>query len=238
MAATARGSGTAAGVLVSYLESIGVEVIFGIAGVHNLAIFDALRTSSIRTIVTRHEQSAAYGADGYARVTGKLGVCIVTTGPGVANTAAAIGEARASRSPVLEIATQIDSRALAGKSGRGSLHESPDQLALMGAVTVSASRARTASEIVPAIARAVRAAFSGRRGPVFVEIPYDLLEQQLPKAATSPRLPLPRKAPDDATITKAVSLLSRARRPVIWAGGGVIASGGSDALVQVAEALD
>ncbi|MGH2728936.1 MAG: thiamine pyrophosphate-binding protein, partial [Actinomycetota bacterium] len=94
---------TGADAAVAQLAALGVEVVFGIPGVHNLSLFDALRRSTIRTIVVRHEQTAGYAADGYARATGKLGVCVTTTGPGAANTAAAMGEARASRSPVLHI---------------------------------------------------------------------------------------------------------------------------------------
>src|ERR671919_1379265 len=131
---------TGADAAVEQLEAFGVEVVFGIPGVHNLALFDALRRSSIRTIVVRHEQTAGYAADGYARATGKLGVCITTTGPGAANTAGAMGEARASRSPVLHISTQVETRILDGKTGRFSLHESPQQVELMGAVCNWAAR--------------------------------------------------------------------------------------------------
>src|SRR5439155_20340416 len=99
-----KGSGaTGARALADQLEALGVEVVFGIPGVHNLAIFDALERSPIRTVVVRHEQTAVYAADGYARATGRLGVAVTTTGPGAANTAAAMGEAHASRSPVLHI---------------------------------------------------------------------------------------------------------------------------------------
>src|SRR5438067_888497 len=133
--------------LVAQLEELGVEVVFGIPGVHNLAIFDALRRARIRTIVVRHEQTACYAADGYARATGRLGVCVTTTGPGAANAAAAMGEARASRSPVLHISTQVDSRILEGKTGRFSLHESPQQVELMSSVCQWAARVSRAEAI-------------------------------------------------------------------------------------------
>ena len=89
------------------LERAGVKVVFGLPGVHNLAAWEALRRSSIRLIGVRHEQAAAYAADGYARATGEVGVALVTTGPGAANTLAATGEAWASRSPIVVIATDI-----------------------------------------------------------------------------------------------------------------------------------
>ncbi len=238
MVAARKSTVPAADAIVSQLEALGVEVVFGIPGVHNLAIFDSLRRSKIRTIVTRHEQASAYAADGYARATGRLGVCISTTGPGVANTAAAMGEARASRSPVLHIGTQLDVRTLSGKSGRGALHENPDQLALMGAVTVSASRAHTVTEIEPTIARAIRAALSGRRGPVFVEIPFDLLSEAVTPPPRLPPKPASPKRPEEAALKKAASVLNRARRPVVWAGGGVHSAEAWNELVSVAESLD
>ena len=104
---------TGAQVIVDELERAGVEVCFGLPGVHNLALWEALRSSSIRLVGVRHEQAAAYAADGYARATGRLGVALTTTGPGAANTLGAVGEAWASRSPILVIATDIPSSAAA-----------------------------------------------------------------------------------------------------------------------------
>ena len=98
---------TGAQFIVSELERAGVSVCFGLPGVHNLALWAALRESSIRLVGVRHEQAAAYAADGYARATGNVGVALVTTGPGAANTLGATGEAWASRSPVVVIATDI-----------------------------------------------------------------------------------------------------------------------------------
>src|SRR4051795_11144402 len=98
---------TGAQLLVQGLEAAGVDVVFGLPGVHNLPIWDALRESPIRLVGVRHEQTAVYAADGYARATGRLGVALVTTGPGAANTLGATGEAMAASSPVLVIATDI-----------------------------------------------------------------------------------------------------------------------------------
>ena len=93
--------------LVDALSELGVELVFGLPGVHNLAIWKALAVSPIRLVSVRHEQTAAYAADGYSRATGKLGVALVTTGPGAANTLGGTGEAMASGSPLLVIATDI-----------------------------------------------------------------------------------------------------------------------------------
>ena len=110
---------TGARLIVDLLERRGVELCFGLPGVHNLALWEALRDSPIRLVGVRHEQAAAYAADGYARATGRLGVALTTTGPGAANTLAGVGEAWAARSPVLVIATDIPSTpAAAGRLPR------------------------------------------------------------------------------------------------------------------------
>jgi len=223
--------------LVEQLEILGVEVVFGIPGVHNLAIFDALRSSRIRTIGVRHEQAAAYAADGYARTTGSLGVCITTTGPGAANTAAAMGEARAARSPVLHLSTQSETRILSGKTGRFSLHSSPQQRDLMAAVTRWAASVARAEAIPTMVARAAIEAFAGRRGPVFLEIPFDLLSQPVRWKPADPVTP-PSGGPDPAQVERGAALLAAARKPLIWAGGGAISGGAAPILLEVAEQLD
>ena len=216
-----------------------MQVVFGIPGVHNLPIFNALSASkTIRTVVVRHEQTAGYAADGYARATGMLGVCITTTGPGAANTAAAMGEARMARSPVLHISTQLDTRSLEGRSGRFQLHESPDQLELMRSVTRWAGRVQREDALSQMVLRAAKEAFNGRRGPVFLEIPFDLLSAEVRKPdVRAARLFVP-MIPVGGPIARAADRLQRAKSPVVWAGGGVISSGASEELVAVAEMLD
>ena len=133
---------TGAAVIVAALEDAGVEVCFGLPGVHNLALWEALRHSPIRLVGVRHEQAAAYAADGYARATGRLGVAITTTGPGAANTLGAVGEAWASRSPVLVIATDIPTTLRREGVYRGVLHETENQADLFGPVVVMATPSR------------------------------------------------------------------------------------------------
>src|ERR1700748_3058626 len=130
----ASGAIGAAG-LVRSLEQLRVELVFGLPGVHNLPIWKALAESSIRLIGVRHEQAAVYAADGYARATGRLGVAVVTTGPGAANTLGATGEAMASGSPVLVIATDIPAAIRRPDTYRGSLHETRDQTSVFVPVT-------------------------------------------------------------------------------------------------------
>src|ERR1044071_3471811 len=117
---------TGAQFLVQQLADHDVEVVFGLPGVHNLALWEALRDSSIRLVGVRHEQTAAYAADGYARATGRPGVAVVTTGPGAANAVAATGEAWACGSPVVVVATDIPSSLRHAGVHRGVLHETTD----------------------------------------------------------------------------------------------------------------
>src|SRR4051794_32631759 len=138
---------TGAEVIVSLLEDAGVDVCFGLPGVHNLALWEALRASPIRLVGVRHEQTAAYAADGYARATGRLGVALTTTGPGAANTLGAVGEAWASRSPVLVIATDIPSTLRRGGAYRGVLHETDGQAAMFVPVVKSAHVVRDAGDL-------------------------------------------------------------------------------------------
>ena len=152
---------TGAHLIVDLLEERGVEVCFGLPGVHNLALWEALRDSPIRLIGVRHEQAAAYAADGYARATGKLGVAITTTGPGAANTLGAVGEAWAARSPMLVIATDIPSTLRRPDTYRGVLHETTDQAAMFAPVVKGAHRAATAGEVE----FAARAALARRADP-------------------------------------------------------------------------
>src|SRR5205809_1905006 len=141
---------TGAEFLVQLLSERDVEVVFGLPGVHNLALWEALRDSPIRLVGVRHEQTAAYAADGYARATGRLGVALTTTGPGAANTLGAVGEAWASRSPVLVVATDIPSGLRRPGAYRGVLHATTDQGAMFAPVVKGVHRAHEAAAVAPA----------------------------------------------------------------------------------------
>src|SRR5688500_7778800 len=146
---------TGAEAIVAQLERAEVEVCFGLPGVHNLALWEALRESPIRLVGVRHEQAAAYAADGYARATGRLGVALTTTGPGAANTLGAVGEAWAARSPVLVIATDIPTTVRRPGVYRGALHETTDQAAMFGPVVAASHVVRDAAGLRAAVAAAV-----------------------------------------------------------------------------------
>src|SRR4051794_18619883 len=166
---------TGARIVVEELERAGVEICFGLPGVHNLALWRAIGESPIRLVGVRHEQTAAYAADGYTRATGRLGVALTTTGPGAANTLGAVGEAWANRQPVLVVATDIPARLRRPGVWRGVLHEATDQAAMFEPVVKRTFRLESADEAGATIDAAARLAMAPPRRPVYVEIPTNLL---------------------------------------------------------------
>src|ERR671920_480242 len=138
---------TGADHLVAALQDLGVETVFGLPGVHNLAVWEAAAAAGLRVVGVRHEQAAVYAADGYARATGRLGVAVVTTGPGAANTLGATGEAMSSGAPVLVVATDIPSTLRRPGVYRGVLHETRDQAALFAPVTKATVVTSAAGEL-------------------------------------------------------------------------------------------
>ena len=194
---------TGADAIARALRDAGVDLAFGLPGVHNMALWPAFAAAGIRIVGSRHEQGCAYAADGYARATGRLGVALVTTGPGAANTLGAVGEAWASKSPVLVIATDIPSTQRVPGVYKGVLHETADQAALFAPVT----KVQTHD-----LAGAISLALEPSRGPVYVEVPTDRL--------TAPAEPivLRRRAMDRSGPPPLE--LGEAQRPLVWAGGG------------------
>lgn len=221
-------------VVAQALRAHGVDVVFGIPGVHNLAIYDALLDSGIRHIVARHEQGAAFMADGYARASGRIGVCLCTSGPALLNAVTSLGTAYADSVPVLCIASQIPLAGI-GKQ-KGYIHECPDQLACVRPVTSWCARADSVDAIPGVVREAFEHMLNGRPRPTAIEVPCDVLdgegEVEIPEPATRSR---PQPSVDQ--IEAAAALLSEARRPAIWAGGGAIASAAGEQLQQVAELL-
>jgi acetolactate synthase-1/2/3 large subunit len=244
MSSPSSGILTGARAAVEALEAAGVEVAFGLPGVHNLALWRELNASPVRLVGVRHEQTAAYAADGYARASGRLGVAITTTGPGAANTLAAVGEAWASRQPVLVIATDIPTKARRAGVWRGTLHEATDQAAMFVPVVKDAVRVHRAADIGPAVADAARTALAAPARPVYVEIPTDLLAAETdagPRGEAehvqpARRSEAPRDLPEER-LSRAVELLERSRRPLVWAGGGALQAGAGEAVAGLAERL-
>jgi acetolactate synthase-1/2/3 large subunit len=228
-------SATGAARLVETLERLGVELVFGLPGVHNLAVWKALAGSRIRLVGVRHEQAAVYAADGYARATGRVGVALVTTGPGAANTLGATGEAMASASPVLIIATDIPSGLRRPGVYRGVLHETRDQAAMFAPVTKAADVVPSADQIATAVASASAVALAPQSGPVYVGIPTDFLSA--PAASPEPPPPVARMPAPRVDAERAAALLADAARPLIWAGGGALRSGAGSLVADLARRL-
>ncbi|MEA2467514.1 MAG: 5-guanidino-2-oxopentanoate decarboxylase [Thermoleophilaceae bacterium] len=225
--------------LVAALEAAGVEQAFGLPGVHNLPLWAALQRSSIRLVGVRHEQTAVYAADGAARVTGALGVAITTTGPGAANALGATGEAMESGSPVLVIATDIAAGLRRPGVHRGVLHETRDQAAMFAPVVKATLRATSADELAGLAEEARQIALEPSSGPVYLEIPTDLLQAPTasgPDRGATPRASVP-KLESRASIEEVAALLAEARRPLVWAGGGALRGGAGDAVARLAAAL-
>ncbi len=220
--------------VIRSLEANGVTTVFRIPGTHNLAIYDVLLDSGIRHITARHEQGAAFMADGYARASGKVGVCLCTSGPAILNAATSLGTAYCDSSPVLCIASQIPSDGISKE--KGYIHKCRDQLACLRPVTAWCDRADTVQSVPDVLHEAFTRMRNGRPRPVAVEVPCDILdadaEVAIPTAAYGDPL-----CPPPKQIERAFDLLVNARRPLIWAGGGVILSGASDELKQLAEHL-
>jgi thiamine pyrophosphate-dependent acetolactate synthase large subunit-like protein len=239
MSSPSSGILTGARAAVAALEDAGVEIAFGLPGVHNLPLWRELNGSPIRLVGVRHEQTAAYAADGYARASGRLGVALTTTGPGAANTLAAVGEAWASRQPILVIATDIPSTARRPGVWRGVLHEATDQAAMFMPVVKEAIRVHSADEIGPAVTRAARTALEAPARPVYVEIPTDLLSADAIVKGSDPLSggDSGGLTPESGQLARAAELLERARRPLVWAGGGALQSGAGEAVAALAERL-
>jgi acetolactate synthase-1/2/3 large subunit len=217
------------------LETHGVDTVFGIPGVHTLALYDALRASRIRHILARHEQGTGFMADGYARASGRPGVAVVITGPGVTNIATPIAEAYTDSSPILVLSSNGPRPYL--DAMRGSLHDLKDQLGVMAAVTKWNTRVMRAADVPAALTEAFDRLLSGRPLPVHVEFPLDVLDETA--EGISPAVPArpARARPEPAAIVEAVERIKRADSIVIYCGGGAVQAGAGDLILDLAERL-
>jgi acetolactate synthase-1/2/3 large subunit len=224
--------------VVETLSGLGATTVFGLPGQHALGMFDALRRSPLRYVGLRVENNAGFAADAYGRVTGEAAPLLLSTGPGALMSLAALQEAAAASAPVLAIGSQVPTAGLGG--GRhGYLHELRDQQASFRDIVKSVHVVRTASQIPSAIAAAWESALTAPHGPVWVEIPQDVLLAE----TTLPVVTAMDAAPEDVVprpelTAVAADLLSNAVRPAIIAGGGVVRSDASGKLLALAERLD
>ncbi|MFI1482811.1 thiamine pyrophosphate-binding protein [Streptomyces sp. NPDC020747] len=224
--------------VVETLAALGTTTVFGLPGQHALGMFDALRRSDLRYIGLRVENNAGFAADAYGRITGEAAPLLLSTGPGALTSLAALQEAAAASAPVLAISSQIPTAGLGG--GRhGYLHELPDQSASFRGVVKSVHTVRTQSQIPSAIEAAWKSALTAPHGPVWVEIPQDVLLAGTTIPVVTGGDAFPEELPPRPELTAvAADLLSRAERPAIIAGGGVVRADASGKLKQLAEALN
>lgn len=195
-----------------------VEVVFGIPGVHNQELYRGLAEAGLRHVLPRHEQGAGFMADGYARATGKPGVCYLITGPGLLNALTALGQAQSDSVPVLAIASCLE-RADLGM-GRGRLHEAKDQAAAAAAVCGWSRTAPDAGSAYALIDQAFNDFAAGRRGARALNLPIDLLSENAAEAPPPPPARPGRPLAGPAELAHAASLLAGARRPLFLFGGG------------------
>ncbi|MBX3070083.1 MAG: thiamine pyrophosphate-binding protein [Thermomicrobiales bacterium] len=235
LTSTLPATATGAEAVIRTLEANDVDVLFGIPGVHTLALYDALRDSSIRHVLARHEQGVGFMTDGYARVSGKAGVALVITGPGVTNLATALGEAYTDSSPILAISSNVERAWI--DDMRGNLHDLKDQLGVTAAVTKWNGRAMSASSAGSLVETAFWHLRTGRPRPVHVEFPLDVLDEPLGQETPVASIQPGRLAPGMAEINAAAEAIERSHRPVLYCGGGAVSSGASAAVTQLAERL-
>ena len=215
------------------LKQAGVGHIFTLCGGHILPIYDGCITEDVRVVDMRHEQACAHAADAYARLTRNIGVAVVTAGPGVTDAVTGIANAYSARSPVL----LIGGAAPLGLRGLGSLQE-VEQVDLLRPITKGSWTVSETRQIPEVLTTAIRHAVTGRPGPVFVEIPVDLLmtvmEDRLAPIPTAYAHRRP-TAPDADSVQELAALLARAERPVIMAGSGVYWDDAAKDLAALAE---
>jgi acetolactate synthase I/II/III large subunit len=226
---------TVGDLVAEFLAACGVTTAFGIASVHNIPMLDAIgRRNTIRFMMARGELGGAHMADGYARVSGGLGVLFSSTGPGAANTIGGLIEAQFAGSPVLHITGMTISKFADREVG--TVHDPIDQLGMMRSVCKSAYRVRSASQALGILTRAAAEALSAPTGPVSVEIPIDLQRARIDRPAMLDHFVLPTtppRLPTDVELDELAARVKSAKRPMLWIG-----SGARGATAEIAQLLD
>ncbi|MFC0239946.1 thiamine pyrophosphate-dependent enzyme [Rhodopseudomonas telluris] len=220
--------------IVQGLVAHGIDTVFGLPGAQIYGLFDGFAKAQMKVIGARHEQACGYMAFGYARASGKPGVFSVVPGPGVLNAGAALLTAFGCNEPVMCLTGQVPSAYL-GK-GRGHLHEMPDQLATLRSFMKWADRIEYPGQAPALVARAFQEMMSGRRGPVALEMPWDVFTQRAETAAALKLDPVAPPAPDPDRVAAAAKLIAASKTPMIFVGGGALDAG--DEILELAEMID
>jgi acetolactate synthase-1/2/3 large subunit len=218
--------------IAAFLEQCDVKAAFGVISIHNMPILDAFgERGRIRFVPARGEAGGANMADAYARTSGGLGVCLTSTGTAAGNAAGAMVEALTAGTPLLHLTGQIETPYL--DQSLAYIHEAPDQLSMLKAVSKAAFRVRSAATAIATIKLAVQTALTAPTGPVSVEIPIDIQAAEIDMPEDLRPLPVPRHAPAPAALDALADRLAAARRPLLWIGGGA-----RGAAAQVRRLLD
>ena len=224
-----------ANMVLHALGSAGARTVFGLPGTHNAAFWKATPDLAVpRLVSVRHEQTAVYAADGWARASGLLGAAVVTTGPGAANTMAAFGEAAMSGSPVVLVASEVP-RYVTDAGMRRTLHQSKDQASMFSSLAKAVFKPRSPHEVGRDLAQAIAAALDPPRGPVYIDVPADTL--RAPAVSESLPLVLAPHSLDGDAIGEAARVIGSAGSVAIWVGGGVVAGGAEGEVAALAEHL-
>lgn len=220
--------------LIAALEARGMDTVFGIPGVHTIALYRGLEDSRLRHVTPRHEQGAGFMADGYARATGRPAACFIITGPGMTNIATAMAQALADSVPMLVISSVNRVGELGMRQGR--LHELPSQQQTMAGVSVFSHTLLDPANLLEVLDRAFAVFETARSGPVHIEIPRDLFDRPAPMPApgTPPLLYAP--GPHPEAIAEIAERLNQAESPLVLLGGGAI--GDPAAARALVECLD
>jgi acetolactate synthase-1/2/3 large subunit len=224
-------------ILIESLAREGTEVIFGYPGGVTLPIYDVLYDHPLRHVLVRHEENASFAAEGYARTTGKVGVCMATSGPGATNLTTGLVDALMDSIPIVAITGQVPSKLI----GRDAFQEA-DTFGITRAATKHNYLVKDINELAQVIHEAFYVASSGRPGPVLVDVTKDVLTGKANYHPTDKMEPLRgydlRLDPDDEEIEQAVEFCWNSERPYIYAGGGVISAGASEELRKFSELLE
>ncbi len=237
--AAPRPTSTVAEIVLEHLKLEGVQTVFGIPGGPVTPLFDALhRDPGLRLIAPRHEAGAAFMAAGYARASGRLGACLLTTGPGATNAVTGIAAAKADSLPVLVLTAQVSTNVF----GKGSLQDSTesgvDTVRIFRPITKMSASVAGAGSVPVLLRQAIRTAMTGRRGPVHLSIPTDLMRREVSSAFALPaRYRAMSRLFDREAVKEAAALLLGARRPAILAGNGANLAGARAELLALAELL-
>lgn len=215
---------TVGAVVAAFLEQCGVKAAFGVISIHNMPILDAFaQRGAVRFVSARGEAGAGNMADAYARSTASLGVCVTSTGPAAGNIAGSMVEALTAGAPVLHITGQIETPYL--DKGMSYIHEAPDQLTMLKAVSKAAFRVRSVENVLGTLKRAVQVALTAPTGPVSVEIPIDIQSALTTMPADLSPLPIEAAVPSTAGLDALAAKLASAKRPMLWIGGGARRAG-------------